>query len=519
MRLFAIDLIQLYQFEVVEQLILRNSCELVYFTSGTDKSFYGDNTKINKIIDFFIERKIKYNTSDDLIFTDKIVNLEAFNWGVFPETIKKFRYVENLFLTLTDRSATTPIGVHQRKDIYMVLLNYFNELINDLKPTHLICFDTPHTFPSILIYELAKYYNIKIIRQEYHFLSNYSLFFDHRLFKKIPQNYLPFKMSEDVFERLPEMIKCDLITEGEYIKNYIKKGNKPIYSNNIAQRMKLIFRLNLKIATNLIQGLFPFFFPKILLHFNSLNNIKNHLFYRISLTKSLFKLVNQNKYYNKISNQPDIKVPYIFFALHMQPEKTSIPMGGDYQNQILVIQMISKMIPKDWKLYVKEHPNQFNLKKAPNSNFRSEFFYKSVQKLSNVEFISLDVSSKELINNSKIVASLTGTVGIEALKVGIPVICFGEAYYLPCNSVFQIENLEDISMAIDLFQKKSHEDVKKDFYEYLLYMHKENYIVECSNSEQKILMSSLDRNYQIDNLVKKIMELCEFSHKTSFNIR
>ncbi len=140
----------------------------------------------------------------------------------------------------------------------------------------------------------------------------------------------------------------------------------------------------------------------------------------------------QRRYYNSIAKTPNYDEKFIFYAMHFEPEggtSVCVPL----QNQLTIIQMLSRALPKGYKLYVKEHPHQFMLNNPEMSYFlynikwfKSIEFYKEVQKLENVEFITFDTPSKELIQKSIATATINGTIFLESTFLNKPCIVFGD---------------------------------------------------------------------------------------------
>lgn len=120
---------------------------------------------------------------------------------------------------------------------------------------------------------------------------------------------------------------------------------------------------------------------------------------------------------------------YIYFPLHLQPELSTSAIGGDYSDQMLALEALSAWAPAGMKIYVKENPKQ-------TEKQRDEFFYKRLEALSNVTLLSNAEDSIALIKGSIGVATITGTVGWEALFNGKPVIAFGLAWYRFIDGVF-----------------------------------------------------------------------------------
>ena len=140
----------------------------------------------------------------------------------------------------------------------------------------------------------------------------------------------------------------------------------------------------------------------------------------------------QRRYYNSIAKTPNYDEKFIFYAMHFEPEggtSVCVPL----QNQLTIIQMLSRALPKGYKLYVKEHPHQFMLNNPEMSYFlynikwfKSIEFYKEVQKLENVEFITFDTPSKELIQKSIATDTINGTIFLESTFLNKPCIVFGD---------------------------------------------------------------------------------------------
>ena len=96
------------------------------------------------------------------------------------------------------------------------------------------------------------------------------------------------------------------------------------------------------------------------------------------------------------------------------PETTSLLNGNDYMNQAFVVETISKNIPSNYKLYVKEHPAMFT------SHARKIDFYKRITLLPNLELVPIYADGLKLIKNSKLVISIDGSSNFEAMLMRKP---------------------------------------------------------------------------------------------------
>lgn len=123
-----------------------------------------------------------------------------------------------------------------------------------------------------------------------------------------------------------------------------------------------------------------------------------------------------------IHNQVDFTCKYVYFPLQLQPEMTTSALGGVFSDQLKAIECLSRIIPNNWYIYVKENPKQTHRQ-------RGSTFYRRLKAIPNVKYVSKNISTYELIKNCSFVATITGTVGWEAITGGKNVLCFGFAWY------------------------------------------------------------------------------------------
>jgi hypothetical protein len=119
---------------------------------------------------------------------------------------------------------------------------------------------------------------------------------------------------------------------------------------------------------------------------------------------------------------------YIYFALHVDPEASTLIAAPFQANQTTIIEVLSKAIPLSSKLVIKEHPIMIG--KRPRG------FYKKIAEMPNVVLIDPDTNSREVIEKSSAVATITGTVGLEALLLRKKVILMAETPYMMIGEGF-----------------------------------------------------------------------------------
>jgi len=144
---------------------------------------------------------------------------------------------------------------------------------------------------------------------------------------------------------------------------------------------------------------------------------------------------------------PDFTAPYVFVALHYQPEQTTSPTGGVFVDQQIMVDMLARLVPPGWFVYVKEHPFQF-FPTSIGERSRAVEFYDDLVCHENVRLVPWSVSPFRLIDHARAVATVTGTTGIEAVVRGKPVLVFGHAWYGGCEGVFYTPDVSRCAAAL-----------------------------------------------------------------------
>ena len=146
-------------------------------------------------------------------------------------------------------------------------------------------------------------------------------------------------------------------------------------------------------------------------------------------------LMLTKKFLDKHSTHITDSAPFIYYSLHMEPEATVQYLT--LESQLTAIQILASSLPAGWKIYVKEHPHQYNINQdflyyyMHNINFfKTKKFYKRILKMKNVEIVSMEYSSEYLIERAIAIATLSGTVLLEAVAKKKPVLLFSEMHPL-----------------------------------------------------------------------------------------
>lgn len=147
-------------------------------------------------------------------------------------------------------------------------------------------------------------------------------------------------------------------------------------------------------------------------------------------------LIGFDNLYDKINLSED----FAFFPLQHEPEVSTMLYSPFYADQLWLIKQIARSLPLHYKLYVKEHPTMFG--------YRPKRYYKELKKIPSVKLIKPATINFELIKNSKLIMTNTGTAGWEATLLKKPVITFGNAFYNKLPFVKKCKAIEDLPWII-----------------------------------------------------------------------
>lgn len=113
-----------------------------------------------------------------------------------------------------------------------------------------------------------------------------------------------------------------------------------------------------------------------------------------------------------------INKKYIFFPLLAEPEIALHGIAQDFFFQLSAINMLSRDLPADYTIIVKEHILAIGR--------RPRDFYGQILSLKNVQLADPLMYGLDFIKKASAVACITGTAGWEAAVSGVPVISFSK---------------------------------------------------------------------------------------------
>ena len=174
---------------------------------------------------------------------------------------------------------------------------------------------------------------------------------------------------------------------------------------------------------------------------------KNKVFFNYILNEVKTKRRKQFIDKNFISKINGTK--FILFPLQTDAESALLLDAPLFTNQIEVIKQISKSMPIDYKLLVKEHPA------AVSRSWRSIKTYKEIINIPRVIPVHPDVEISEVIKKSSLVIAISSTVALDSLFYEIPSIIFSENTISMIPSIHRLEGIRNLSETIRTMLKSN----------------------------------------------------------------
>jgi hypothetical protein len=116
-----------------------------------------------------------------------------------------------------------------------------------------------------------------------------------------------------------------------------------------------------------------------------------------------------------------VGVNYVYLPLHKEPELALNKYCPLWHDQLHLVRWVSCNLPVGHTLVVKDH--RFNVQR------RTVGFYRAIKGLPNVILVNSQSDQFQLIQGSKLVLTINGSTGFEALALGRPMIFFGASFY------------------------------------------------------------------------------------------
>ena len=373
---------------------------------------------------------------------------------------------------------------HEIKQQFQIRIREIEKMLDEVKPDFVFLADAGAMGINILYY-IAKKKGIPTVILSISRFSGLSGFTDNL--------FGTFNMVEKIFEdiRSKKYLSPKREKAIRFIQDFRSRPKKPYYilSEFWNKSMQSSAKKFILFCKNFIRKCIDFFdnsFPKVY-GYSPLDFVRhNFLFWLNSHRIPKFDTL-------------DYKEDYVFFALTSEPEATLLMQAPYFADQVWVAKMVAQSLPLNFKLYVKDHPQM--------PGYRDSNFYKEIKKFPNIKLIDTKTDSMELIKNSKLVVTITGTVGFEALFFKKPVITFGSVNYNAISFIKKCRTPDDLPFIIkDALENHKHNE--EEFVDFVSAFLEDSFKIDITKLIFERNIEKIKQNPDIkiiaDNLIKYI---------------
>ncbi len=467
-KVFCVEIAERSRLEIVYSMAESHSWEPVYWTT----SLKNEKEIKEKFPDSIVHESFcAIRGIPPLEYKDiELVSLDQ-------PFLKEMLFCEAIALRMMDKMDPQNIfSFRERLNLYYFHLKYWLTVLKYHNPEIVVFNNVPHCIYDYILYALCQKRGIEtrifgFTSLSYLCVTTRNIYEESQaslLYKKLLKNEeYKFTLSTELEEDMEKIKKT------EYSK-VLSPSIKPIYSfiedlrnpeNSLLQMVYNFFNEVKSLVGSLRLPDKQTYFKQTGRRIDYGSYISNFK-YQLSRGKAKRRKKMLLSYYNKFVVRPDFKKPYVYVSLHYQPELTTSPLGDFFVYQLLMIDMLSKVLPEGWHIYIKENILQFAPRFYGESS-RSIEFYDDLRSLDNVSFVSLNTSPYELIDNASAVATIAGTTGFESIVRETPVLTFGHAWYNGCEGVFYVQTAKECKEVFEKIRK----GYKVDYEKVKLFMH------------------------------------------------
>jgi len=463
-----------------------------YISTPWAEKFIKNQTDINYdpiLVDHEIHAKFKQEKID-------LPYLKYFEETYAPPNAWLYLYRDRkLMLSMGPKEESTsiidPLYPHEGlMKAFQVRAKAIESMLKEAKPNFILFF-TIGSISQLLIFHIAKKLGIKTFNLDFGRIRNkINISEDYKTLTGVEEEFKKFQKEKNPAAYRNEASKI--------IDNFRKTGSLNLEYVETEKSLTLQNKSMPKMikALNFIKFIFNFLINYIKYRHLFLYHTWNQnplLFIFYKLKRQYRSMRGLSDLYSKLNFEED----YAFFALHYEPEQSIQTLSPFYFDQTAVIGYIARSLPLHYKLYVKEHPSMINA--------RPRKFYKELLKIPSVKLINQKIGSFEIIKHSKLVATITGTAGWEAVLLDKPVITFGNVFYNNLSCVKRVREIENLPNIINeqLYNFKPDEEEIVDIVAAIL---KDSVDLNYSSLRTENDLEKIENDKDINNFCEALMK-------------
>lgn len=391
-------------------------------------------------------------------FFENIENIRALSRQELDKQQKqleeKHGITNTAFLTNTDRRIRSIGDFRKVRNWQLCNLMFIDEILNEVTPAFVL--DGVITYLQLALRKACEAQDIPYLLSMASRSNSYAFY--HANGQQVGMEKLFSDFQTGRFDKTDR----DRLKEADaYLDSFLEKPTRPAYAvknsltkfnwPTIKHKLALAFNKGKLFPGERVKNIDIYMNAELSFLNITLNFIRSR--YRRLMLKTL----------KVFDNAPDLKVPHVYVPLHYSPEITDLFFGTDCDHHEAFVTHLSKYMPSDTQLYIKEHTSMIGR--------RPMTFYKNLKKLYNVKIIDPRVSTFELIKNASATITVTGTPGWEAFLMGYPSVAFGNVFYNHMPGVLHAPLREDFNTVFSDYLenfKKDADTIRNAFRAYYL---------------------------------------------------
>jgi hypothetical protein len=345
----------------------------------------------NKVLEANVKNKFYLYPGTDKKHQHDVDTCPSFNYDKQVELIINDYRLMSMF----ERSYKLPISNSLRVAEIIYKITLINNFINEKQFTHYAIYASPHNIDNWIFSIIFKCRGLEVIYLQESFLSwryylvsenQYSLYLNQAIKSR------DYQYDEILYYQYKDRYQSIKDNMASFVKRDMECNNGRVY--NIWSDFKREWRR-----------------PDLFI-----NKYRSYRTYSKILRKTIY----------------DINKPFVYFPLHYQPERSTLPEGGGYASQLRAIFLLASKLPDEVNIFIKEHPSTFFyqchwLERSPN-------WYEKLNSIDKVKFLPIEKSSATFIDNSIFTASINGTLATESVFRNKSVVLFAKTRYLGYES-------------------------------------------------------------------------------------
>lgn len=352
---------------------------------------------------------------------------------------KDSAYPETHSILMGMLSRRDPTGTFRALDREVVIRHLHLVLMSQLmraQPTHMVFEETPHEIVDFALFRLAEWLAIPVLHFQPSLIG--------------PQVVARSSLSQIVDVACPLVGPRDLELTRSSVRSICLAAFSKLLAGNGTIRLEKQKRKDYLSSRPLHRAnVIRYLLRRIgKTPSNRLVNLTGHVFLPERIRRVLEVVLewslrqSLNKTIAGLPSKPEKETgQFAIFALHYEPERTSMPEGLPYRSQLDAVLDARAILPPEISLLVKEHYAQ----QSPSwRGFvgRSPYAYDLLNSIPGVEVLGVNADTLELLKSAICVFTMTGKIGLEAAGAGTPIVYLGEPWWRGMPGSFALDDLD-----------------------------------------------------------------------------